>query len=56
MLCRDCKHCKSKRVGLVSWVHWCDISPGKRDHKLGVHPWIEKPHPKCPIKNRKGDK
>lgn len=52
MLCKDCKHVISKKVGYVSWVHWCNISPGKKDQKLGLHPWVEKPHPKCPLKNK----
>lgn len=54
MLCKDCKHLKEKRVGHVSARCWCNASPGKVGKKLGVHPWIEKVHPKCPLKiNRK---
>jgi hypothetical protein len=47
MLCRDCKHLKMKKVGYVSFVHFCG-------HKknLGIWPEKKKPHPKCPLKNK----
>lgn len=53
-LCKDCIHCKSKMVGYVSSVSWCDISKkNKNGEKLGVNPWYGRPHPKCPIKRGK---
>ena len=49
-LCRECLHCKSKRVGDVTWVYWCEISKKQKNgSKLGVHPWCNSPHPKCPV-------
>lgn len=53
MLCKECKHLKEKTVGRVSAVFWCNASDGKAGNKLGVHPWIEKVHPKCPLKINK---
>ena len=49
-LCRDCKHLKYKQVGYITTVYWCGISKKKKNGlKLGVHPWLDKSHPKCPI-------
>lgn len=53
MLCKDCKHLKEKGVGHVSALFWCNASPGKVGKKLGVQPWVEKVHPKCPLKINK---
>lgn len=44
-LCKDCLHCKSKQTGVVTFRYWCEIT------KVGVRPWMEKPHPKCPLKS-----
>lgn len=51
MLCKDCNHLKSKQVGYVSSRSWCGISKGSalNGTKLGVYPWLNKPHPKCPL-------
>ena len=51
-LCADCKHLKSKRVGEITWVYWCGISPRDKrtGEKLGVRPWLRKPHRKCPMR------
>lgn len=50
MLCKDCKHLKSKMVGLVSSVYWCGlIGNGWTGTSIGVFPWKKKPHPKCPL-------
>ena len=38
-------HCKSKQTGVVTFRYWCEIT------KVGVRPWMEKPHPKCPLKS-----
>lgn len=40
-LCKDCLHCKSKQTGVVTFRYWCEIT------KVGVRPWMEKPHPKA---------
>lgn len=42
---KDCLHCKSKQTGVVTFRYWCEIT------KVGVRPWIGKPHPKCPLKS-----
>lgn len=44
-LCKNCLHCKSKQTGVVTFRYWCEIT------KVGVRPWMEKPHPKCPLKS-----
>lgn len=52
-LCKNCIHCKSKRVGCISYVSWCGISKkGKDGGRLGVNPWLDKPHPKCPLRKK----
>ena len=47
MLCRDCKHCKTKSVGYVSSRNWCEVLP-KKDR--GIHPHLNTVNPKCPLK------
>lgn len=49
-LCKDCLHCKSKQTGVVTFRYWCEIT------KVGVRPWIEKPHPKCPLKSGRAER
>lgn len=52
MLCKDCKYCKTKYVGCCgSSRSYCDISSGSiaKGTRLGVRPWLNKEHPKCPI-------
>lgn len=51
MLCRDCKHLKSKRVGYVSRVFYCGIV-GDRQNGIGIDPGYMKVHPRCPLKNK----
>ena len=52
-LCKNCIHCKGKQVGDISSVYWCDISKkGSNGQKLGVQPWRDSPHPKCPVKKK----
>jgi hypothetical protein len=55
MLCKDCKYLKSKQVGHVSSRSWCNISKGNalKGTKMGIHPWSDKEHPKCPLKGGK---
>lgn len=48
MLCRECKHMKEKPISKISAVFYCNVSKG-----VGVHPWIEKVHPKCPLRINK---
>lgn len=53
MLCRNCKHCKSARVGYVSSRSWCKLTgDGWNGKAMGVYPWLDKPHPKCPLKKQ----
>ena len=47
MLCRDCKHCKTKPVGYVASRSWCEALP-KKDR--GIHPHLNTVNPKCPLK------
>lgn len=50
MLCRNCKHCKTARVGYVSSRSWCKLTgDGWNNKAMGVYPWLDKPHPKCPL-------
>ena len=51
MLCKDCKKCKGTRVGYVSHRYWCSLTgDGFNGKAMGVYPWLDKPHPKCPLK------
>ena len=53
MLCRDCKHLRSKQTGYISHVSFCGIKGDKGEGKgIGIYPWANKPHPKCPIKHK----
>lgn len=47
-LCKDCLHCKSKQTGVVTFRYWCEIT------KVGVCPWMEKPHPQMPAQEWQG--
>jgi len=53
MLCKNCPHCKSipARPGAMSIRSWCKLSKGSgySGSALGVYPWANKPHPKCPL-------
>lgn len=51
MLCTDCKHLGSKSTGYISCRYWCKLTgDGYNGKAMGVRPWIEKPHPRCPLK------
>lgn len=53
-LCRDCPHCKHAKSGLISERYWCGLTgDGWNGKALGVYPWKNKPHPKCPLKEVK---
>ena len=55
MLCKNCKHCKTKSVGQCgSSRSYCLISKGSiiKGTKLGVQIWKNTEHPKCPLKNK----
>lgn len=53
MLCKDCKYLKSKSVGIASTVYWCGkVGDFYKKTSIGVYPWKNKPHPKCPIKKQ----
>jgi hypothetical protein len=56
MRCKDCKHVKHKKSGAITYSYWCGISKGADGNKLGVYPWINKPHPKCPLKESEVEK
>lgn len=50
-LCRDCPNCKSAKTGAVSNRYWCGLTgDGYNGKAIGVYPWKNKPHPKCPMK------
>lgn len=53
-LCRECKHCKTVRVGMVSSRSWCSKAGGSGYYGsgLGVNISSNKPHPKCPLKEK----
>ena len=49
-LCRNCSHCKTVSVGYVSSRSWCKLTGnGYAGKALGVNPWLNTPHPKCPL-------
>lgn len=50
MLCRDCKHCKTKPVGHVSSRSWCEALPKKN---RGIHPHLNTVNPKLISKHEK---
>lgn len=53
MLCKNCKHCKTKSVGQCgSSRSYCLISKGSiiKGTKLGVQIWKNTEHPKCPLR------
>lgn len=52
MLCRDCRYCKSRMVGLVSSRYWCSLT-GPDGKAMGLYPWLAKPHPKCPLNDER---
>ena len=49
-LCKNCEHLRTKTVGHVSSRSYCNLSKGEYGKKLGVIPWADKQHPKCPLK------
>lgn len=52
-LCRDCPNCKSAKTGAVSNRYWCGLTgDGYNGKAMGVYPWKNKPHPKCPMKGK----
>ena len=56
-LCKDCPHLKSRQAGIITTIYWCGlVGDGRKGTSIGCHPWIEKPHPKCPLRDmRKED-
>lgn len=56
MLCKNCPHLKSRLVGDITAVYWCGLVGSGYNHtSIGVQPWIEKPHPKCPLRGDKNN-
>ncbi len=58
MLCKNCKHRRSVMTGHISSRSFCKLASGDgyNGTGLGVEPWRNKPHPKCPLKNKKEDR
>lgn len=55
-LCRDCPNCKHAKTGLISERYWCGLTgDGYNGKAMGVYPWKNKPHPKCPLKEERKD-
>ena len=55
-LCRDCPHCKGTRMSYISFRYWCGLTgDGYNGKALGVYPWKNKTHPKCPLKEERKD-
>ena len=56
-LCKDCPHLKSRQAGIITTIYWCGlVGDGRKGASIGCRPWIEKPHPKCPLRDmRKED-
>ena len=54
-LCSDCPHLKNAKTGFIGCRYWCGLTGDGRNGKaLGVYPWKQKPHPKCPLKGEEG--
>ena len=55
MLCKNCKHRRTVMTGYISSRSFCKLAPGNGydGTGLGVHPWYDKPHPKCPLNKKK---
>lgn len=56
-LCKDCQHLKSRqaRPNAITTIYWCSlVGDGRKGTSIGCRPWIEKPHPKCPLKAKEG--
>lgn len=53
MLCKDCRHLITRSVGYVSTRSFCGLVGDKgKEEGIGVEPWRDKPHPRCPLKNQ----
>ena len=54
MLCKNCKHLVGVSRGYISTRFYCKLAPGDGHNGtgLGVHPWYDKPHPKCPLNKK----
>ena len=55
MLCSECKYLAGISRGYISTRFYCKLAPGDGHNRtgLGVHPWYNKPHPKCPLKKNR---
>lgn len=55
-LCRDCPHCEGIKTGYISFRYWCGLTGDGYNRKaMGIYPWKNKPHPKCPLKEERKD-
>lgn len=55
ILCKDCTYCHGTKVGFVSYRYWCSkTGNGYNGSALGVYPWKNYPHPKCPLQKEVG--
>lgn len=51
VICRECSHLKHTKTGYISERYWCGLTgDGYNGKAMGVYPWNNKPHPKCPLK------
>ncbi len=50
-LCKDCPHARCTPGDNFQFRYWCGISDGDgvQGTALGIRPWYDKPHPKCPL-------
>jgi hypothetical protein len=56
-LCKDCPHLKSRqaRPNAITTIYWCGlVGDGRKGTSIGCYPWLNKPHPKCPLKRKEG--
>ena len=50
ILCKNCKHCKTKTCGFASYRAYCDILP---KDKRGIRLEKKQVNPRCPLKENK---
>lgn len=51
-LCKDCPNLKSRqsKPNAITTIYWCGlVGNGRNGTSIGCYPWIDKPHPKCPL-------
>ena len=51
-LCKNCPHLRSRqtRPKAITTIYWCGlVGDGRKGTSIGCYPWMNKPHPKCPL-------